>query len=153
MSSLSRKMKILSILARSSWKQKLNFSHRAQFHKKNRVCLKYFVHDCLCKKHFHHIFRKKVYNLKSQKTLKNVLRTMVCLQSFIVSSKNYFEKKKISFFYSPRVRGDVFTPFGMRALTQNLKSLLRGNQFFLCQLGLLWGLLGFWARFWLKLSS
>ena len=33
---------------------------------------------------------------------------------------------------SPGAHGDIFTPFGTKALTQNLKSLPRGNQFLLC---------------------
>ena len=49
-------------------------------------------------KAFSSYFYKKLYNLKSQKTLKNVLRTMVCLQSFIVSSKYYLKKKRFPSF-------------------------------------------------------
>lgn len=37
--------------------------------------------------------------------------------------------------HSPGANGDIFTPFDIKALTQNLKSLPRGNQFFLCHLG------------------
>lgn len=52
---------------------------------------------------------------------------------------------------------DIFTPFETKALTQNSKSMLRGNQVFLCQLGCLWthkgsGLYGS-TRFELKLTS
>ena len=45
--SLPPKVKIFSILAKNFGKQKLNFSRRALFHMKTRVCLKYFVHDCM----------------------------------------------------------------------------------------------------------
>ena len=45
--SLLSKMKILSILAKHSSKEKkLNFSRSTLFHMKTRLCLKYFVHDC-----------------------------------------------------------------------------------------------------------
>ena len=52
MPSLTPKMKILSILSKTAQKYKLNFSRSALFHMKNRVCLKYFVHVCLCKQIF-----------------------------------------------------------------------------------------------------
>ena len=46
MPSLPAKMKILSILAKTLEKQKLNFSHSALFHMETRVRLKYFVNGC-----------------------------------------------------------------------------------------------------------
>ena len=49
--SLLVKMKILLVLAKISWKQKLNFSRSALFNMKTRVSLRYFVNDCLWK-HF-----------------------------------------------------------------------------------------------------
>ena len=39
--------KILSALVKHPEKQKLNFSRSALFHMKTRVCLKYFVNDCI----------------------------------------------------------------------------------------------------------
>ena len=62
------KMNILSILAKSSEKQKLNFPRSVQFNNKARGCLAYFAHDSRYKKIFI-IFLKKehVYNVKSQK--------------------------------------------------------------------------------------
>ena len=42
MLSLPANMKVLLILAESSWKQKLNFSRRALFYMKTRVSLEYF---------------------------------------------------------------------------------------------------------------
>ena len=46
MHSLPAKRKILLILAKSSWKQKLKSSRSALFCLKTRVSLKYFVNDC-----------------------------------------------------------------------------------------------------------
>ena len=46
MPSLPLKKKIFSILAKTPWKEKLNFSHSALFHMKTRNCLKYFVRGC-----------------------------------------------------------------------------------------------------------
>ena len=46
MLSLPPKTKILSILAKISQKQKLNFSRSVPFHMKARICLKYFENDC-----------------------------------------------------------------------------------------------------------
>ena len=46
------KIKILSLLPKNCWKQKLDFSRSAPFHMKTRVCLKYFVHHCLWKHGF-----------------------------------------------------------------------------------------------------
>ena len=46
MLSLSPKMKTLPTLAKIIEKQKLNFSHRALFHTKTTVSLKYFGQDC-----------------------------------------------------------------------------------------------------------
>ena len=37
---------LLSILFKTPWKWKLNFSRSALFHIKTRVCVKYFVNDC-----------------------------------------------------------------------------------------------------------
>ena len=42
-------MKILSVLIKSPEKPKLNFSRSPLFHMNNRVCLKYFVNNCLWK--------------------------------------------------------------------------------------------------------
>ena len=42
---------------------------------------------------------------------------------------------QLQIYFSSGANGDIFTPFGTKALTQNLKSLPRGNQFLLCQLG------------------
>ena len=36
----------LSVLAKISWKQKLNFSHTTLFYMQSKICLKYFVNDC-----------------------------------------------------------------------------------------------------------
>ena len=47
-SSLPAKMKILSILAKNSWKKKLEFSRSGLFHMETRVSLKYFVNRCRC---------------------------------------------------------------------------------------------------------
>ena len=47
---------------------------------------------------------------------------------------------------SPGPHGDIFTPSCKKTLTQNLKSLPRGNQFLLCQLGYLRAPLGFWPQ-------
>ena len=47
--SLPQKMKIISILAKNSWKKEIQFSRTVLFHKKSKNCLKYFVRDCLCK--------------------------------------------------------------------------------------------------------
>ena len=46
------KIKILSLLPKNCWKQKLDFSRSAPFHMKTSVCLKYFVHHCLWKHDF-----------------------------------------------------------------------------------------------------
>ena len=46
MLSLPPKKKMLSILAKNPWKQKLNFSRSALFQMKTRVFLKYFVRSC-----------------------------------------------------------------------------------------------------------
>ena len=40
-------MKILSLLIKISWKTKIELSCSALFYMKTRVCLKYFVKDCL----------------------------------------------------------------------------------------------------------
>ena len=40
------KMKILSILEKNCCKKKLNFSRGVQYHKKTKVCLKYFSNGC-----------------------------------------------------------------------------------------------------------
>ena len=45
-------MKILSILAKTAEKKKLNFSPSVLFHMKTTICLKSFVHDCLWKQVF-----------------------------------------------------------------------------------------------------
>ena len=47
-----QKMKILSILTKTPEKWKLNFFRSALFHMKTRICLKYFVYDCLWKQFF-----------------------------------------------------------------------------------------------------
>ena len=39
-------MKVLSILAKNSWKRRLNFSRSALFHMETRVSLKYFANGC-----------------------------------------------------------------------------------------------------------
>ena len=39
-------MKILSVLAKMSWKTVIELCHSALFHRKTRVCLKYFVNHC-----------------------------------------------------------------------------------------------------------
>lgn len=57
----------------------------------------------------------------------------------------------LSFVYcdiSSGAHGDNFTSFGTKALAPNLKSLSRGNEFFLCQVGCLWGPLGCRRRQW-----
>ena len=51
-SSLPAKMKILSILEKTSGKQKLNFARSALIHMKTRVSRKHFVNDCLWKQFF-----------------------------------------------------------------------------------------------------
>ena len=52
MLSFTPEMEILSTLAKSSEKKKLNFSLSALFHMKTRVCLKYFVRDCSLNREF-----------------------------------------------------------------------------------------------------
>ena len=102
--------------------------------KKLDICRKYFVHYWRYKNIIISL-EKSVHNLKSFKMLKNILRTLVCFQPFIVASKYCFEKKVLHgdiSSYSPRTHGDVSAPFGTKSLTQILKSLLRENQFFLC---------------------
>ena len=49
---LTVKMKILSILAKTVEKQKLNFSLGTLIHSETRVCLKYFVNGFVCKHFF-----------------------------------------------------------------------------------------------------
>ena len=46
MPSLPPKMKILSILAKTAEKEKLNFSRSVLFHMKTRLCLKYYGNGC-----------------------------------------------------------------------------------------------------------
>ena len=46
---LFAKLTFFSVQVKSPEKQKSNFSGSALFHMKNRVCLKYFVNDCLWK--------------------------------------------------------------------------------------------------------
>ena len=47
MPSLPAKLKILLVLAK---KKEINFSGSAQFDRKTRISLKYFVNDCRCSK-------------------------------------------------------------------------------------------------------
>ena len=50
--SVNTKMKFCQYYQKTAEKWKLNFSRSALFHKNSRVCLKYLVHDCLCKQMF-----------------------------------------------------------------------------------------------------
>ena len=45
-------IKICSMLGKAFERWKLNFSRSALFHIETKVCVKYFVHDCLWKEFF-----------------------------------------------------------------------------------------------------
>ena len=65
-------------------------------------------------------------------------RCILKVNLFIIDTDVQNAKLPTSFTNSPGAYEDIFTPFGTKALTQNLKSLSTENQFFLCQLGHLW---------------
>ena len=61
--SLPPKMNFFSILAKKPWKIEIELSLSAQFHRKTRLCLKYFVHECLWKQFFANNFPWTPLNL------------------------------------------------------------------------------------------
>ena len=81
MLSLALKIKILSILAKNSWKIEIEPFRRVLFHRKTTVCLKYFGQDCTYKqkkgliylKSWHAILTLKSWNSRLTNLPKNIM--------------------------------------------------------------------------------
>ena len=142
MPSLTPNIKILSILAKSSEKQKLNFSPKALFQMKTRVCLKYFVHDCL----FQQSFASDSPQLPSNLICLTILVTLVltrlflksCLQKLLKICINS-TKRNTAWYSSKYGKIPLIPPGHIYGQRTNLMGLYSGNG-----LGLVYGI---WAAY------